>query len=592
MTLLQVSGLSVSYPGASKPAVNELGLTVNDGESVGIVGESGSGKTQTALAVMGLLPANAEVSGSVRLHGEELLGASLARLNQLRPQKIAMVFQDPMAALNPYLTIGEQLKRILIAHRIALGKNAKQRSLAMLRQVGLPDPERQYCAYSHQLSGGMRQRALIASALIAEPDLLIADEPTTALDVTIQAQILSLLQELRQASNTALLLITHDLGVIAENCERTLVLDNGCLLEAGTTRQIFVSPAHAGSKALIAAASGLDNAAAVAPLSAGALPLLEVDDVSVSFRERRRGGGKELHAVLPVSFSVRPGETMAIVGESGSGKTTLVRAVLGLLTKKTGSIGLLGMALPDALRKRSNETRRQMQMVFQDPVASLDPAMRVGSIIAEPIGVHEPGGTAAHRRRRVDEILDRVGLDPELKARFPHELSGGQAQRVAIARALVMQPKVLICDEAVAALDGTVRRDILDLLLAEQRRSSLSLIIITHDLAVVRQMSHRVLVMYLGRVCELASNDRLFRQPRHPYTRALLDSVPVPDPTAARKPRAVSGEAASILRPPPGCVFHPRCSHAVERCSKDTPLLDETAAGKVACHRAAELDLS
>ena len=592
MSLLQVKNLRVSYPGAISAAVSEVDFCIERGESLGIVGESGSGKTQTALAVMGLLPPNANASGSVMLHGEQILGAPTARLNQLRPQKMAMVFQDPMAALNPYRCIGKQLRTILRAHRIATGRVARDKVLSMLQKVGLPDPERQYGAYPHQLSGGMRQRVLIASALIAKPDLLIADEPTTALDVTVQAQILKLLQALRQELNTALLLITHDLGVVAGNCDRTVVMDRGRLVEEGSTLRIFAAPVHARTGALIAAAPRLDVAAESAPPPANELPLLEVDEISVSFRERRAGGGRQLRAVLPISFTVLPGETVAIVGESGSGKTSLVRAVLGLLPRNTGSVGFLGMALADGVRQRSNETRRQMQMVFQDPVASLDPAMHVSSIIAEPIQVQDPGTNAAGITRLVDEALDRVGLSQDLRARFPHELSGGQAQRVAIARALVMQPKILICDEAVAALDGTVRRDILKLLLAEQRRSSLSLIMITHDLAVVRQMSHRVLVMYMGRLCELASNDQLFGAPRHPYTRALLDSMPVADPEAVRQEIALWGEPSSMLQPPPGCVFHPRCTYAIARCKEEVPAVTECANGRVACHRAAELDLS
>jgi len=592
MSVLEVSGLTIAYPDAGEPIVRDAAFKIARGESLGIVGESGSGKTQTALAIMGLLPANAICSGHVLLHGEEILGSPVRRLNSLRPQKMAMVFQDPMAALNPYLQIGTQLKRILVSHRIATGAGAATRALDMLRKVGLSDPERQFRAYPHQLSGGMRQRALIAAALIAEPDLLIADEPTTALDVTIQAQILQLLQKLRQESNTALLLITHDLGVVAGNCERMLIMDHGRVLECGTTGEVFASPEHSRTRTLIAATPRLDEIVAPAAPTTRDMPLLEVDDLAVSFRERRGGRKNRLRAVLPASFSVLPGETLAVVGESGSGKTSLVRAALGLLPRESGTVGLLGMAQPASVRERSLESCRQMQMVFQDPVGSLNPAMRIGGIIKEPLGVHEPASSNADRLRQVSELMERVGLDPLLSERYPHELSGGQAQRVAIARALILQPKVLICDEAVAALDGTVRRDILALLLAEQRRLQFSLIIITHDLGVVRQMSHRVLVMYMGRFCELASNDHLFRKPEHPYTKVLLDAMPVADPAAPRKQPAVAGEVSSLLHPPAGCVFHPRCPFVIERCSREIPALLENDAGKVACHRSRELDLS
>ncbi len=590
MALLEVSDLRVAYAGAR--VVDGLSFNLHAGESLGIAGESGSGKTQAALAILGLSPRHAAVSGSVMLDGNELLGLSARKMNRFRPLRIAMVFQDPKSALNPYVRIGDQLKAILLEHKLAPADEARSKVIATLKKVGLPDPERQYAAWAHQLSGGMRQRALIASALLADPDVLIADEPTTALDVTVQAQILDLLRELRRDMNLALLLITHDLGVIAENCDNLLILDKGRQVEAGAVKETFARPAHPQTAKLIAA-SRYDGVLSPPTTDfSDSEPLLNVDGIAVSYRERRLGRHRRLDAVQPLDLRLHPGETLAIVGESGSGKTSLARALLGLTEYRQGAVSFLGKQLAATVGARPRKLRRQMQMVFQDPVASLNPAMRVDRIIGEPLLVHEPKVKIAARTERVMHMLGRVGLPEKLQKRFPHELSGGQAQRVAIARALILEPRVLICDEAVAALDGTVRGEILRLLDEERRRLSLSLIMITHDLGVVRRMADRVLVMYLGRVCEFASADEIFRQPRHPYTKALIDSMPIADPTAAHAPSPIEGEAASILYPPNGCVFHPRCPHAKSACSSEVPELRAVDDGKVACLRAADLDLT
>ncbi len=501
MSLLQVEELSIRYGDAA--AVQELSFAIDSGEAVGLVGESGSGKSQTALAILGLLPANADVRGSIRLAGDDLLGAGEAKLDGVRAQRVAIVFQDPMQALNPYLRIGPQIQRILLQHSLADREAAKARVIAMLERVGLPDPERQYRAYPHQLSGGMRQRAMIASALITEPDLLIADEPTTALDVTVQAQVLELLEEIR--AETALLLITHDLGVVAGHCARMLVLENGRLVEEGATHAVFARPQHAHTARLLAAAPRLDRAGSLAP-SQGA-ELLQIEAATVSFREASR---RELHAVREIDLELREGETLAVVGESGSGKSSLVRAALGLVPLRSGRVVFCGSALRPRVEKRAASVRRNLQLVFQDPVGSLNPQMRVADIVAEPLQVHEAGMSAEARQRAVAAILDRTGLGPGYLERFPHELSGGQAQRVAIARALILKPKVLVCDEAVAALDGTVREQILALLREIQSETGLAIVFISHDLSVVRAIAHRVLVMYLGRLVELADNAALF----------------------------------------------------------------------------------
>ena len=524
MSLLKVSGLTVSYPGSEVAAILDLSFTVNKSESVGIVGESGAGKSQTALAIMGLLPANAGVAGSIVLAGDEVVGAKAATLRKLRARKVSMIFQDPATALNPYVKIGDQLKYILLEHKLVAKKNAKQKCVELLDRVGLPEPQVQYHAYPHQLSGGMRQRALIAAALIGEPDLIIADEATTALDVTVQAQILTLMQELREEFNTALLMITHDLAVIAQSCDRLLVMDHGRLVEQGSCRDIFSKPAHPHTARLMAAVTRIDAPAPEHPSTTEAI--LSVKQLGVRFRDRRRAAGGEFVAVQPLDLSIGAGESLAIVGESGSGKTSLARAIAGLLPGTRGTVAFLGEQLPRRVEGRPKSVRRRLQMVFQDPLSSLNPAMRVGRIIAEPIAIHSPGADSAEVARLVADMLARVGLDLALSERYPHELSGGQAQRVAIARALVLEPRVLICDEALSALDGTVRREIIALLKAEQERSQLSLIIITHDLGVVREICDRVVVMREGEVCEQGSNEDIFSCAQHPYTKALLAAVP------------------------------------------------------------------
>lgn len=525
MSLLTVSGLTISYPDSEEPAVQDFSFAIGSGESVGIVGESGAGKSQMALAILGLLPGNAKVCGSIKLADTEIIGANPRTLRKVRAQKVSMIFQDPATALNPYMKIGHQLKAVLLEDGLVARKEAKQICIEMLERVELPDPQHQYHAYPHQLSGGMRQRVLIAAALIGEPDLIVADEPTTALDVTVQAQILTLLAQLRRESNTALLMITHDLAVISENCERVLVMDQGRLVEEGSCTEVFGHPAHPHTMRLLASVSRVDAEAPQRIRAVDTQLVLDVKQLGVSFRDRRRGG--RFIAVQPLDLSIETGESLAIVGESGSGKTSIARAIAGLLPETSGSVTFLGERLPGHVEKRSKAVRRQLQMVFQEPLSSLNPAMRVGEIVAEPLKVHSMAESGDVRTKRVSEMLARVGLTRNLVNRFPHELSGGQAQRVAIARALMLKPGLLICDEALSALDGTVRSEIIALLKAEQQRSQLSLMIITHDLGVVREMCDRVIVMHEGRVCEQGSNEEIFSRAQHPYTKALLAAVPV-----------------------------------------------------------------
>jgi len=583
LSLLEVNGLSIRY--GDTAVVDEVSFSVSPGESVGLVGESGSGKSQTALAIVGLLPRQARVSGSVRLEGQELIAAGDRALDAVRARRIGVVFQDPMQALNPYLRVGRQMREILLRHKPAGRTEIDTHIIDMLERVGLSDASRQFHAYPHELSGGMRQRVMLASALIAEPDLLIADEPTTALDVTVQAQILELLEDIRD--DTALLLITHDLGVVAGHCERMLVLEGGRVVEAGATTSVFSSPGHEHTRVLLRAAARIDRADIPPP--ATGTSILGAEAVSVSYRSP---GRERLRAVSDVSLSLRCGETIAIVGESGSGKTSFVGALLGLIPMDAGRAVYAGGPLEGPVERRAKAQRRDLQLVFQDPLSALDPQMRVLPIIEEPLLVHDPRLTAGERTARVIETLEQVGLSDAFLRRYPHELSGGQAQRVAIARALVLGPKVLICDEAVAALDGSVRERVLKLLRNIQEDTGLSILFISHDLAVVRSVSHRVLVMYMGRLVELADNSALFSRPRHPYTRALIDAVPTPDPVAASISAPLQGEAPSLLHPPSGCVFHPRCRHAVEVCAAELPVARDMEGARVACHRADEIDLS
>ena len=582
MSLLEVNDLTVRY--GDDVVVDGVSFSVNRGESVGMVGESGSGKSQTALSLLGLLPPNASVSGSILFDGEELANKTSRQLDQVRAVRIGIVFQDPMQALNPYLRIGKQLRQILLQHKLATRDTMDAKVLEILQRVGLPDVERQFRAYPHELSGGMRQRVMIASALICEPDLLIADEPTTALDVTVQAQILDLLEELRD--DTALLLITHDLGIVASRCERLLVFEAGKLVESGATIAVFAAPDNDHTKRLLAAAARVDRGEIPKPVSGKTV--LGVEGASVSYHNR---SNDQLQAVTDVSLSLREAETLAIVGESGSGKSSLVRAVLGLIPMRVGRVVYAGESLEGPVQSSAAAQRRDLQLVFQDPVSALNPQMRVAALVGEPLQVHEPKLPAELRNERVVAILNKVGLDESYLRRFPHQLSGGQAQRIAIARALILRPKILICDEAVAALDGSVREQVLNLLRDVQRESGLSIIFISHDLAVVRSIGHRVAVMYLGRLIEIAETIDLFSVPRHPYTRALLDASPVPDPLVAPVAAPLKGEIPSLLSPPSGCVFHPRCDFAENVCRKERPELRVVSGSRVACHRADEVDM-
>jgi len=595
--LLQIKDLNISFatPDGPVEAVRGLSYDLRTGETLGIVGESGSGKSQSVLALMGLLAANGSVTGSALFEGREVLGLPESELNDIRGKRIAMIFQDPMTSLNPYLKIGNQMSQVLRLHEGMDRNPALRRCEEMLDAVHITEARRRLGMYPHELSGGMRQRVMIATALLCRPTLLIADEPTTALDVTVQAQILALMRELREEFSMSTIFITHDLGIVAGNCDRVLVMQNGLAVESGTTDEIFYSTKHDYTKALLAAVPRLDEA--TAGINAGnrsAHSVLTAEDLSVHFRIAADGlfqAPTVLRAVEGVNIEVGARQTLGIVGESGCGKSTLARAILRLVDTASGRVVLLGRDLEGLDRGSLRMARRDMQLILQDPLASLNPRMTVRDIVTEPLETFHPELSKQERVARAAKILQRVGLEESMMNRYPHEFSGGQCQRIGIARALVLEPRLVVCDEPVSALDVTIQAQIVHLLKDLQSELGLSLIFIAHDLAVVRQISHRIVVMYLGRVVEIADRDDLYERPLHPYTRALIDSVPVPDPKIerARRGTVLEGDVPSPLELPTGCAFRPRCQHVIERCASAVPELRRVDQTIVACHRAGEV---
>ncbi len=656
-------------------AVRGVSLDVHAGEVLGVVGESGSGKSVTMLAAMGLLPETAAISGSVRFQGEELLGLPGEELASYRGRRIGMIFQDPLTSLNPVLTIGQQIAGAIAAHRKRQRSGGRRSStlrneaIELLDLVSVPEPEHRVDSYPHELSGGMRQRAMIALAISNEPDVLIADEPTTALDVTIQAQILDVLRSIQDRRDLGIVLITHDLGVVAGMADRVAVMYGGRVVEQGPVDHVFSGTRHPYTRGLIGCLPRLDKRdLTIAPIagvppSALALPsgcafhprcpvsievCSSVDPVlepsgpvrsachrheemadrdfanavvlepvsdqpatsttadGPSATERRdpilRVVGLEKHfdvrstgllrrvigrvdAVSDVSFDLERGQILSLVGESGCGKSTTGRSILRLIEPDGGTVTYDGQDVLAKSLKEMRRLRQNLQIVFQDPFSSLNPRMRVGEIIAEPLVVH--GMPQDRATDRADELLELVQLRPEYRSRFPHEFSGGQRQRVSLARSLALEPDVLVLDEPVSALDVSVQAGIIQLLDELRRRLDLGIVFIAHDLSVVRHVSDLVAVMYLGRIVEFGRNQDVFDRPSHPYTQALLSAVPIPDPVVerARTRILLQGDVPSGINPPSGCRFRTRCWRAEQRCIEEQPeLIDRGQGHPVACH--------
>ena len=680
--LLQVSNLSVTFPtgGGDVHAVRGVSYEVNSGEFLGLVGESGSGKSVSSLAVMGLLPSSAQVSGEIRYQGQRLLDMSDRELSRLRGQEISMIFQDPLSALTPVYAVGDQIAETLLLHNRNITRQAAdKRAVELLRIVGIPAPERRTKAFPHEFSGGMRQRVMIAIAIANNPSLIIADEPTTALDVTIQAQILEVLQRAKEITHAAVVLITHDLGVVAGNVDRVAVMYAGRIVEMADVDQTFASPHMPYTIGLLRSVPNMLNISSerlvpleghppslanlppgcpFAPRCPAAIdichhtepPLASVNSdptrmaachradeiaegtlqaadifprpeplprvksrsenqVIVAVRDLKRHFPLTkglvfkqrigtVRAVDGVSFDLHDGETLGLVGESGCGKTTTILELMELKQPQAGSIVILGKDVGMLRRRQVRDLRASLQIVFQDPMAAVDPRLPIGEIIAEPLTVHHVA--PAERHRRVADMLDLVGLDPDMAERYPHEFSGGQRQRIGVARALITNPRLIVLDEPVSALDVSVQAGVINLLEDLRDKLGLSYIFVAHDLAVVRQIADQVAVMYLGRIVEYGPVAEIFANPHHPYTRALMSAVPVPDPMVERSRRRIilQGDLPSPTEDLTGCSFRTRCPlyplvspEMQQLCINREPLRRPLDGVEVACHHAEQMAL-
>jgi peptide/nickel transport system ATP-binding protein len=533
--ILKVENFNVEFwvDGVWYPAAIDMNYFVNPGEVLAIVGESGSGKSSSSMGLMGLLASNARVSGSVQVKGTEMLGAPSSTLRSFRGRQVAYIFQEPMSALNPVYTIGFQIVETLRTHFEMGPAAAKEKAIELISMVEIPDPAKSFDKYPHQLSGGQRQRAMIAQSLACDPALLIADEPTTALDVTVQAEILDLMRNLKDKLNSAVLLITHDMGVVADLADKILVMKDGFTVEQGSADQIFHAPTHPYTQQLLAAVPKLGSAP-TRTLAADATkkaPVLSLKDVVIEYP--KRGRIPAFTAAKDISFDIYPGEILGLVGESGSGKTTVGRAAIGLLPIKSGSIEVVGNEIAGASGKQLREIRKHTGIVFQDPASSLNPRLPIGESIGEPLFL---AGVAKgdELNLKIEELLDMVELPRSYRNRYPHELSGGQRQRVGIARALSMNPDIMIADEPTSALDVSIQARFLELLQELQDKLNFACLFISHDIAVVEILAHRIAVMQHGSLVEIGHRDQILRAPKDPYTQRLLAAVPVPNPEEQR----------------------------------------------------------
>ncbi len=557
LPVLELQGLTVQVatPEGGKTVLDNMSFSLMPNEVLCLAGESGSGKSMTAMAIMGLLPKPAAriTQGQILMDGADLAQFTESDYRRYRASRVAMIFQEPMTSLNPVMTIGEQLTEVIVEHGQASKAQAKSLALQLLKDVRMTSPEQRLKQYPHELSGGMRQRVVIAIALACKPDVLIADEPTTALDVTVQAEILDLISSLQARHGTAVIMITHDMGVVAQVADRVIVMRHGQMLETATVKDLFKSPSAAYTRELLDAVPRLGSVAPVAegPIDQAApATVIEVEELVVRFPVY---GGlfnrvvQNVHAVEKISFTIGEGETLALVGESGSGKSTIGKALLALVPF-SGTVRVNGRSTRGLSRASMLEIRRDVQMIFQDPYASLDPRMSVGDQVAEPMIVHKTYNGAA-LTNRVDWLFDRVGLPRESQQRHPHEFSGGQRQRICIARALALNPRLIVADECVSALDVSVQAQVIELLKELQKEEGISFLFISHDMAVVEQVSDRIAVLYAGQIVEMGRTEQVLGDARHSYTQRLLSAVPVPDPCFVRQPFLRSEEpVASVLR--------------------------------------------
>lgn len=545
--ILQVSNYNVEFwvDGVWYPAAIDMNYEVAAGEVLAIVGESGSGKSSSQMGLMSLLASNARVTGSVKVRGNEMLGENQKQVRKFRGKEVAYIFQEPMTALNPVYTIGFQIVEALQTHMPLTNKQAKQRAIELLTLVELPDPAKAFDKYPHQLSGGQRQRAMIAQSLSCDPGLLIADEPTTALDVTVQAEILDLMRNLKDKLNSAVVLITHDMGVVADLADRILVMKDGFTVETGTSDQIFNKPTHPYTQALLSAVPKLGRTTKrELTVNKQAEPVLALSDVSISYP--KRGRVPAFQAAKNISFEIYPGEILGLVGESGSGKTTVGRAAIGLLPISNGSIKLVGEEIAKATESQLRGLRQHTGIVFQDPGSSLNPRLPIGESIGEPILLAKRAA-GAELNTMVEDLLDSVELPRSYRNRYPHELSGGQRQRVGIARAISLRPDLLIADEPTSALDVSVQARFLQLLVELQEKLKFACLFISHDLAVVDMLAHRIAVMQNGELVEIGERDQILKKPTQDYTRRLISAVPVPDPAEQKIRREARMKTGFVL---------------------------------------------